>query len=207
MSEFKTEQESFWSGSFGDAYVERNRSAELLASNIALFSKILGRTTGVDSALELGANIGMNMRALKALRDGMVLSGVEINHQAVEQLRQIEGVEAIEGSILDVEVDRTWMLTFTKGVLIHINPEHLASVYERLYRYSSRYIVVIEYYNPSPVEIVYRGHASKLFKRDFAGELMDLYSDLKLLDYGFVWRRDPVFPQDDLTWFLFEKGL
>lgn len=206
MSEFKTEQESFWNGSFGDEYVERNRSAQLLASNVALFSKLLGRTTGVGSALELGANIGMNMKALKTLRDGMKLAGVEINHSAAEQLRQIEGVEVFEGSILDVELEQRWELTFTKGVLIHINPEQLKHVYERLYRYSSRYVAVIEYYNPSPVEISYRGHAGRLFKRDFAGELMELYPDLKLLDYGFVWRRDPSFPQDDLTWFLFEKG-
>ena len=25
-------------------------------------------------------------------------------------------------------------------------------------------------------------------------------------DYGFVYRNDPLFPQDDLTWFLLEKG-
>ena len=44
--EYKTEQENFWSGKFGDEYVERNRSAQLLASNIALFSRIMGRTGG-----------------------------------------------------------------------------------------------------------------------------------------------------------------
>jgi spore coat polysaccharide biosynthesis protein SpsF len=44
-----------------------------------------------------------------------------------------------------------------------------------------------------------------LFKRDFAGEMMDRYPDLKLLDYGFVYHRDPAFPDDDITWFLMEK--
>jgi hypothetical protein len=28
---------------------------------------------------------------------------------------------------------------------------------------------------------------------------------LRLVDYGFVYRRDPAHPQDDLTWFLLEK--
>jgi spore coat polysaccharide biosynthesis protein SpsF len=65
--------------------------------------------------------------------------------------------------------------------------------------------LVCEYYNPSPVSIPYRGHTNKLFKRDFAGELMDRYPDLQLIDYGFVYRRDPSFPQDDVTWFLMEK--
>ncbi len=61
--------------------------------------------------------------------------------------------------------------------------------------------MVAEYYNPTPVAISYRGHNDRLFKRDFAGELLDLYPQLQLVDYGFVYRRDPSFPQDDLTWF------
>ena len=54
--------------------------------------------------------------------------------------------------------------------------------------------------------MAYRGHEGKLFKRDFAGELLDKYPDLKLIDYGFVYHRDTNFPQDDCTWFLLEKG-
>ncbi len=90
-------------------------------------------------------------------------------------------------------------------MLIHINPDALDAVYQRLYECSSRYIVIAEYYNPTPVTIEYRGHSGKLFKRDFAGEMMDKYPDLQLLDYGFCWHRDPVFPQDDITWFLLHK--
>ena len=50
----------------------------------------------------------------------------------------------------------------------------------------------------------YRGHDNRLFKRDFAGELIDKFG-LKLRDYGFLYHRDNYFPQDDLTWFLLEK--
>ena len=97
-------------------------------------------------------------------------------------------------------------LSLIKGVLIHINPDMLPVVYEKLYTASRRFVLVCEYYNPSPVAISYRGHADRLFKRDFAGEMMDKYPDLKLVDYGFAYRRDPAFPQDDITWFLMEKG-
>ena len=90
-------------------------------------------------------------------------------------------------------------------MLIHLNPEALPAAYERLYECSSKYIVVIEYYNPSPVEVTYRGHAGRLFKRDFAGDLLERYPDLELVDYGFQYRRDPNFPADDLTWFLLKK--
>ena len=67
--------------------------------------------------------------------------------------------------------------------------------------------MVAEYYNPTPVSINYRGHTDKLFKRDFAGEIMDMYPNLKLVDYGFIYHRDDAFPQDDITWFLMEKML
>ena len=42
---FKTEQETFWHGEFGDEYVERNQGLQLKAGNIHLFSKIFDRTT------------------------------------------------------------------------------------------------------------------------------------------------------------------
>jgi len=34
---------------------------------------------------------------------------------------------------------------------------------------------------------------------------MDRHPQLQLVDYGFSYRRDPNFPQDDITWFLMEK--
>ena len=70
---------------------------------------------------------------------------------------------------------------------------------------SKRYICIVEYYNPTPVSVSYRGHDDRLFKRDFAGEMMDKYNDLRLVNYGFVYHRDLNFPLDDLTWFLLEK--
>ena len=94
-----------------------------------------------------------------------------------------------------------------KGVLIHINPEKLRDVYKLLYNSCSKYILIAEYYNPFPVEITYRGHKGKLFKRDFAGELMDLFPDVGLIDYGFCYHRDPNFSQDDITWFLLKKNI
>ena len=51
----------------------------------------------------------------------------------------------------------------------------------------------------------YRGHKDRLFKRDFAGEMLEKFPDLKLVDYGFSYRKDPAFPQDDITWFLLKK--
>ena len=96
-------------------------------------------------------------------------------------------------------------MVLIKGVLIHINPDALLQVYDKLVAASGRYLLVAEYYNPAPVAISYRGHADRLFKRDFAGEIMERHPQMQLVDYGFVYRRDPNFPQDDITWFLMEK--
>ena len=202
---YTTEQERFWAGDFGTEYIERNRSECLQGSCTAFWSRVLSRTRGVSSALELGANIGLNLRALRTLLPWSELAGVEINPSAAAELRGWGEAEVFEQSLLDFVPNRSWDLVFTKGVLIHLNPERLNDAYDVLYRSSARYLVVAEYYNPTPMAVAYRGNEDRLFKRDFAGELMDRFPSLKPVDYGFVWRRDPAFPQDDITWFLLER--
>jgi len=135
----------------------------------------------------------------------MDLSAIEINPKAVDQLKIIEGVKTYAQSILEYDVDFQRSFVFTKGVLIHINPRMLPVVYDLMYRTSSRCICMVEYYNPTPVEINYCGHPDRLFKRDFAGEMMDKYGDLRLIDYGFNYRRDNNFSCGDENWFLLEK--
>ncbi|MGB9498863.1 MAG: pseudaminic acid biosynthesis-associated methylase [Dissulfuribacterales bacterium] len=202
---FKTEQESFWHGEFGTEYIDRNKSQFIIASNLNFFSKILASTRNVSSIVEFGCNVGLNLIAFRQLKPDINLCGVEINPHAVSELKKWGGCQVIEDSILEMEISGKWDLSFTKGVLIHINPEYLSVVYKKLYDASRKYILVAEYYNPTPVAVKYRGHDDRLFKRDFAGEIMDQYLDLELVEYGFVYRNDPNFPQDDLTWFLLKK--
>jgi pseudaminic acid biosynthesis-associated methylase len=201
----KTEQELFWEGTFGKEYTARNRAEAMVPSTTALFAKILAGTRGVTSILEFGSNLGINLRALHNLLPAAELSAIEINEQAVAELKSWGKTRIYHQSILDFSVDYPRDLTLIKGVLIHINPDRLTDVYARLVEASKRYLVVAEYYNPSPVAISYRGHQDKLFKRDFAGEMLDAHKNLRLLDYGFAYHRDPNFPQDDITWFLMEK--
>lgn len=205
-NKFTTSQEEFWAGTFGSEYIGRNEGEQLLASNINFFSKALKNAGKIKSCLELGANIGMNLRALKLLYPALALYGVEINKEASDQLSKFLGREQVfHGSILDYQNKEQVDLVLIKGVLIHINPEVLPTVYEKIYSSSREYILVCEYYNPTPVAIPYRGHVDRLFKRDFAGEMLEKYPDLELIDYGFVYKRDVVFPQDDITWFLMKK--
>ena len=206
MNDYKTEQEEFWAGDFGLKYIKRNEGIELLASNLDFFSKALDQATKIKSCLEFGANIGMNFRALRLLYPKMKFRGVEINKVATKELSKLIGAKNVfQGSNFDYEQKEKSDLTLIKGVLIHTNPDKLDLMYEKLYQYSSKYILICEYYNPSPVTIEYRNHKDRLFKRDFAGEILDKFPDLKLVDYGFTYRRDNAFPQDDITWFLLKK--
>ena len=203
---YKTEQESFWAEEFGNDYIERNNSSQLLASNLNFFSKALVRTGKIDSCIEFGANIGMNLKALKLLYPKIKLSGIEINKKASRELGKLIGDENVfQGSIFEYKNESQKDLSIIKGVLIHLNPEMLSLAYEKLYESSRKFVLIAEYYNPSPVTIKYRGHDNKLFKRDFAGEFLKKFPKTKLIDYGFSYKGDPAFPQDDITWFLIQK--
>lgn len=199
-----TPQERFWSGRFGDDYTARNMTEKIDAAALAFITRALRRTHNIKTAIEFGANAGANLRALSAIVPGIGLSAVEINARACEHLRAWGGCTVWHGSIFERDPGDA-DLAFTRGVLIHLAPERLPDAYDRLYDAARRYVLVAEYYNPTPVEVEYRGARDRLFKRDFAGELMERHPDLDLIDYGFVYHRDPNFPQDDITWFLMEK--
>ena len=206
MKSFKTEQENFWAEEFGNDYIERNQGAQLLASNLNFFTKALAKAGKIHSCKEFGSNIGMNLKALALLYPNIKLQGIEINQKASEELGKFIGRENVFNcSILDAPIIEKVELALIKGVLIHINPDMLQNVYKKLYDSSSKNILIAEYYNPSPVAIPYRGHADRLFKRDFAGEFLDKFDDVQLVDYGFAYKRDIAFPQDDITWFLLQK--
>ena len=202
---YQTEQEQFWAKGFGNEYPSRNEGEKMISSNLALFSKILKNCPSLDSAAELGCNIGLNLIALHRINRQLKLRGYEINEKAALAARKENIAEIVNTTVVEtLDASQKFDLTFTKGVLIHINPEMLPIVYQNLYDLSNRYILVCEYYNPAPVSIEYRGNKDRLFKRDFAGELMRKYN-LKLIEYGFNYQHDPYFTNDDSTWFLLSK--
>ena len=206
MTEYQTEQENFWAGIFGTEYIRRNDSQNLLASNLSFFSRTLSKVGALTSCVEFGANIGMNLRAIKLLYPNIELRAVEINKDAAQELGSFIGDHAVfTGSLFDCPIEKQSDLVLVKGILIHINPDKLAATYKKIYEAAKSNILICEYYNPSRVAISYRGHSDRLFKRDFAGEMLDMFPDLKLIDYGFVYHRDPAFPQDDINWFLIKK--
>ncbi len=205
-NKFVTEQEKFWVGKFGDQYTDRNKTDQLLASNIFLLSKVLSSTKNISSVIEIGANIGLNLQAIKSLIPSCNFAAVEINDYACKILEKLESVEVFNESLLTFSSTKKYDFVLSKGVLIHINPDHLNKAYELMYSASNKYICLAEYYSFTPVDLNYRGYSKKLFKRDFAGEMLDKFKDLKLIDYGFIYHKDNYFAGEDMNWFLLEKN-
>ncbi len=206
-----TAQEEAWKGQFGNDY--QKRSPGNVDFNTTFFERIFPRRTDtyqrnwdeILTILELGAGRGANIKALRRRFPAATATGVELNPAALRALRQdAPEANAIEASVTEWAPETTWDLVLTKGLLIHIPPAALPVVYGVMHRASSRFILIAEYYNPTPVSVEYRGEKDLLWKRDFAGEMLDLYADLSLVNYGFAYHRDRA-PQDDITWFLLEK--
>lgn len=203
-------EEKFWSGSFGNDYIKRNSNKSLLKNNYSLFKKVLEKKK-ISSLIELGANIGLNIMAINKIFPKITNYAVEINRNACEELsKNVKKCKIYNGSVLDYNIyskdfqKKSWDLVVLKTVLIHINPKQLDRTYKILKNCSRKYLLICEYYSPNPVMVKYRGHNNKLFKRDFAGEIMKNYS-FKLDSYGFVYHKDQIAPQDDINWFLLKK--
>ncbi len=202
-------QADFWRGEFGDAYTNRNTaSATEIQARLALWSEILSHTISAPPAsiLEVGANLGINLRALRLLSSARRLA-VEPNEKARGLLVQdgiVAAADARDGLASAIDFpDGIADLAFTSGVLIHIHPDQLSASLREIHRCAKRWIGCIEYFSDKPQMIPYRGHEDRLFKRDFGELWLETCHDLRVVAYGFAWKR--VTGLDNLTWWLFEK--
>tara|TARA_B100000686_G_C16672611_1_gene907346 strand:- start:108 stop:728 length:621 start_codon:yes stop_codon:yes gene_type:complete len=202
----KTSQEKFWIGNFGNKYIRRNKKSLYLSRKKNLFKFALKKVKKINSCIELGAGIGTNIICLKKRFPKADFSALEINKLASKKLKKIiKKNNIINRSVLKWRPKNKYDLVLTCGFLIHIEPKKLQKLYKLIIKSSKKYILICEYYDPKPQVLNYRGYKNKLFKRDFAGELIKKYKNLKLIDYGFVYRNDPWYPLDDLSWFLLKK--
>jgi spore coat polysaccharide biosynthesis protein SpsF len=210
MSERDTFQSSLWRSTFGDEYIARNpASANNVQVAAMLWAQILRRVQGdrPRTILEVGANVGINLRALRSLSDAE-LYAIEPNATARARLAEqsiLPAANILDGLATSIALaDASMDLVFTRGVLIHIHPNDLLVSCRELHRVARRYIVSIEYFSANPEELTYRSQSNALFKRDFGAFWLDNFRDLRVLDYGFAWQR--LTGLDNLTWWMFEKS-
>lgn len=194
--------ESLWAGEFGDAYAARNAAA---AEGREPFWRALLAEYPIRNALEVGCNLGANLRWLSELLPPRQVFGVDINESALSELRRgLPGVNAVWATARELPFrDRSFDLVFTTGVLIHQAPEALPVVMAEIVRCSRRYVLCGEYYAETPTEVPYRGQSGALWKRDFGGLYQDLFPELVLRKTGFLSREAGGW--DDVTYWLLEK--
>ena len=209
VDKYITEQEKYWRGEFGNNYIERNFVDEkTLMERTRVWAKMLGSIVGdrPASILEVGSNVGLNLRALARLTDARLIA-VEPNANARKILvddKVVPVEDVIDAAARSIPLaDNSADLVFTCGVLIHISPDDLLESLREIHRVSHKYILCSEYFSPEPEEVNYRNHKGLLFKRDFGKFWIDNFSDLKLLDYGFFWKHASGI--DNQNWWIFEK--
>jgi pseudaminic acid biosynthesis-associated methylase len=193
--------ERLWGGQFGDAYVDRNQA---VIDHRGPFWQALLAEFPARRVLEVGCNIGANLRWLAQLLRPADVSGIDVNEKALAQLRStLPTVNAISGVARALPFRDGWFdLVFTTGVLIHQPVESLPLVMAEIVRCSRRYVLCGEYYSEQPTEVPYRGETGALFKRDFGGLYQQLFPELTLRKRGFLPRAEG---WDDVTFWVFEK--
>ena len=203
-----------WRGKFGAEYITRNQATEDTVNQATeVFRRILvntGASENIESVLEVGANVGINLRGLRNLLGTDVkIAALEPNPVAVENLRAAEDLDLshiIEGTCYDIPLpDNSMDLVFTCGVLIHIPPDGLEAAMREINRVAAKYVLCAEYFSHTPVEIPYRDQTGLLWKRDFGKKYLEVCPDLKPVAYGFIWQVE--FPHyDNANWWLFSKA-
>jgi pseudaminic acid biosynthesis-associated methylase len=196
-----TRLEQLWAGDFGDAYVDRNRSAGDVRNE---FWKSLLQELPVESVLEIGCNLGQNLKWIGQSIDPGRVFGIDINAKALAELRKNEsGINAIWCPARDLPFrDRWFDLVFTMGVLIHQPESTLPLVMAEIVRCSRRYVLCGEYFAEQATEVPYREQEGALFKRNYGRIYQELFPELKLVKQGFMGRD---MGWDDITYWVFEK--
>jgi pseudaminic acid biosynthesis-associated methylase len=194
--------EQLWSGDFGNAYIDRNRATG--EHRRQFWTEIL-KAFPARRALEVGCNVGGNLRWIAENVPSGGAYGVDINPKALEELRrEVNGVQALLSPARELPFrDRWFDLVLTVGVLIHQPERTLPLCMSEIVRCSSRYVLCAEYFSETTVEVPYRGQAGALFKRDYGRLYAELFPDLALRKQGFLGKAEG---WDDVTYWVFEKS-
>lgn len=186
-------QEDLWINKFGNDYIKDNSNSKYIAWKASIFRNIfLSCKISVKSLLEYGANIGLNIPAIKSYYPFIKYYAVEINKLAFNQLKK-RNIYSYHQSIFD-ELNIKCDLVLTFGLLIHIAPDDLNEAYKILYEHSNKYILMIEHFSNNIETKKYRDYDNAFFKGNFANDFIKLYPSAKIIKGGII--------KGDLSWKL-----
>jgi pseudaminic acid biosynthesis-associated methylase len=182
------EQVTFWKGTFGDDYIERNCDSidksymgDFGMTRSEINERYLSKIPKDARILEVGCNIGLQLNLLQ--KQGFTnLWGLEINEKALAIVRKNTRLSIVEATAQDIPFkDGFFDLVFTSRVLIHIPPTDLPKVFDEMYRVTRSYIWCLEYYAPQLEDILYRGNKGMLWRNDFQGVVQKRHPDLSVV--------------------------
>ncbi len=196
-----TAQLALWRSEFGAHYTDRNDLER--PARVETWRRILDGL-GVQRALEVGCNVGWNLRYLSACGVSEVW-GVEPQRYAIERARRRSPeLTMVPGNAFELPFRDAWFdLAFTSGVLIHIGPADLGRALDELHRVTRRWLVVVEYDSPDEIAVAYRGHTDALWKRDHGAVIAARFPSLVQRKRGSLGADDGY---DDCTFHVFEKS-
>jgi pseudaminic acid biosynthesis-associated methylase len=194
----RTAQEEFWRQDFGRDYTARNRPS--WKARVPFWRDILDRTKA-RAVLEVGCNIGTNLKAMRAVDPSLCLWGCDINQEALQEAAGA-GLSIVDASAFDLAREfhgGGFDLVASVGVLIHIAPADIERAMRAIIGASKTYVLAVEYAAETEEEILYRGHNERLWKRPFGQMYQDL--GLQLVASGDA----PADCFDRCAWWLLKK--
>lgn len=193
--------ENLWSGEFGDQYTDRNIEA---GTGREEFWYPLLEKYKFHRVLEVGCNVGANLKWFAEKLPPQEIYGLDINLKALGYLRsKFPQLNTFWAQAREIPFRDQWFdLVFTAGVLIHQPERALPVVMSEVVRCSRRYILTLEYFSDGTVDVNYRGQQGTLFKRDYGKIFIELFPNLELLDRGELTKESG---WDEVTFWLFEK--
>ena len=177
---------ALWAGEFGDEYIKRNSN---LPDRSAFWNRMIYRHRPT-SVLEVGCNIGHNLRFIKAAMPKADIVGCDVNEEALAILRaQLPGIPTDLADIRDLPYeDKTFDMVCCVGVLIHVTDNRdLEKAVSELFRVSNRIVLEAEYWAYDWTLIPYHGYENALRKGPF-DKVLNRYG--KIRDAGPLWGAD-----------------
>lgn len=193
--------EQLWAEEFGNEYLERNIDAG--EGRDRFWYELLDRLKP-QSVLEIGCNVGANLRWVVDRVPARAVYGIDINEPALRTVRSRFNVNAVWSSARELPFrDRMFDLVFTAGVLIHQPETTLSHVMGEAVRTSRRDVLALEYAAAETVEVPYRGQPGALYKRDYGRLYKESFAELDLVDEGELSKEEG---WDNVTWWLFRRN-
>jgi SAM-dependent methyltransferase len=174
---------ALWAGEFGNEYIKRNSNLP----DRSMFWNMIAHRYKARFILEVGCNIGHNLRFIKAAKHSVDLAGCDVNEEALAIMRaQQPGVWVDKGDIRDLPYeDRMFDMVVCVGVLIHItNDRELRKAVKELCRVSSQYVLIAEYWDKDWKMIPYHGYDNALRKGPFDSFIDKEVPEMRMVGAG-----------------------